>query len=159
MNTLYYMLAAGLCLASTWLASALLLRKGTDFRIQRLFIIVAVVLSLVLPLSRFSIELPHRSTATYELSITTVLASSENEAEGISPEKPGFLATAADSLERLYYIIIAVWLSALLIQFAKILFLYSVSERQKRGNVTVLTGSRIKTPFSFFRMVEIAFDL
>lgn len=153
------MSAAGLCLAVTWLTSAILFRKGTDFRIQRVFIIVAVILSLVLPLSRFSIEMPDPGRTASELPFAAMQTSADPGTLPVMPEEPGFFALAAGFLVRLYYIIIALWLSALLIQLARILFLYFVSDRQRRGALTVLTGSRIKTPFSFFSMVFIPGDI
>ncbi len=159
MIPIQYISAAGLCLAATWLASAILFRKGTDFRIQRLFIIVAVILSLVLPLSRFSIEIPDRGRTTVELPFAALMASTDTDALVINPEEPGFIASAAGYLVRLYYIIIVVWLLALLSQTARILLLYSVSDRQRRGSLTILTGSRTKTPFSFFSLVFIPGDI
>jgi len=149
------MSAAGFCLALTWMTSAIMFRKGTDFRIQRVFIIVAVIRSLIMPLSRFSIELPDKGTVISELPYAAMPASSDNESVITSPAIPGILATAAWLLPGLYYIIIAAWVSALLIQLGQILFLYSVSDRQRRGSLTVVTGRRIKTPFSFFSLVFI----
>jgi len=159
MNTFQYISAAGLCLAMTWLTSAILFRKGTDFRIQRAFIIVSVILSLVLPLSQFRIEMPDRGRTIVELPFAAILNSTDTDAHVINPEEPGFFASSAGYLVRLYYIIIAVWLLALLLQIARILLLYFVSDRQKRGSLTILTGSRIKTPFSFFSLVFIPGDI
>jgi len=159
MNFFYYMSTAGLCLAITWLASVILFRKGTDFKIQRVFIIVAVIFSLMLPLSRFSIEITDTGRTASELPFAAQQASTKTDGIVILPEKPGFFASAAGFLVKLYYIITAVWLSALLIQLARILFLYSVSHRQRRGCLTILTGSRIKTPFSFFSLVFIPVDI
>ncbi|MBN2861844.1 MAG: hypothetical protein JXN62_01690 [Bacteroidales bacterium] len=149
------MSAAGFCLAVTWLTSAILFRKGTDFRIQRVFIIMAVILSLLLPLSRFSIEMPDSGRTTTELPFAMLKPSTDTGTLPFIPEEPEFIFSAAGYLVSLYYIIIAIWLSALFIQLARIFFLYSVSDRQRRGSLTVLTSSRIKTPLSFFRMVFI----
>ena len=159
MNAIQYISAAGLCLAVTWLTSAILFRKGTDFRIQRVFIVLAVIFSLVLPFSRFSIELHDFRKTSAGPPFTEIGISADTGAIPLQPEESGVFASAAGYLVWIYYITIAVWLLALLIQLARILFLYSVSVRDRRGSLTVLTSSSIKTPFSFFSMIFIPGDI
>jgi hypothetical protein len=70
MDPIQYILAAGICLAISYMAFRILFKNGTDFSRQRLFIILSVVLSLVLPLSRFNLALPNFRGTTSDIPFT-----------------------------------------------------------------------------------------
>jgi hypothetical protein len=159
MDTMQYMLTAGVCLALSHLAFKIIFKNRTDFSRQRLFIISSLMMSLALAFNRFSLVLPLLRGTTTEIPFEGSFVT-----EGIRtlpgyPADPGFLSSVPGYLAKGYLIIASVLILILLIQLLRILFLYSVSARMKNGSIIVLSSSRIRTPFSFFNLVFIPEDI
>lgn len=155
MDSIQYILTAGICLAISYMAFRILFKNGTDFSRQRLFIILSVMLSLVLPLSRFSLALPDFRGTTADIPFSNSSVSGGLSYSTLQSDEPGFLSSVAGYLPEVYLIITGVLILLLLSQLIRILFLYSISVRVRIGSLIVLSSSRIQTPFSFFSLVFI----
>ena len=155
MDSIQYILAVGICLAISYMAFRILFKNGTDFSRQRLFIIISVVLSLVLPLSRFRLGLPDLGGTTADISFTGSSVAGGLSYSTANSDEPGFLSSVAGYLPEGYLIVTGVLIMFLMSQLIRILFLYSVSVRVRTGSLIILSSSRIQTPFSFFNLVFI----
>lgn len=155
MDSIQYILTAGICLAISYMVFRILFKNGTDFSRQRLFIISSVVLSLVLPLSRFSLALLDFRETTVDIPFSGISGSEGLSYSTLQSDEPGFLSSIVGYLPEVYLIITSVLILLLLSQLIRILFLYSISVRVRTGSLIVLSNSRIQTPFSFFNLVFI----
>ncbi len=155
MDSIQYILTAGLCLAISYIAFRILFKNGTDFSRQRVFIIFSVILSLVLPLSRFSLALPDFRGEMADIPFSGTSVSEVLSYSTLQSDQPGFLSSVAGYLPEVYLTITGVLILLLLSQLIRILFLYTISLRVRTGSIIVLSNSRIQSPFSFFNLVFI----
>ena len=73
----------------------------------------------------------------------------------VSTPERGFFFGKADMFIQLYEIIAILFIAFIVIQFIKILWLYSVSKKTHHDKGVILYNERIKSPFSFFRWIFI----
>lgn len=149
MDLIHYLIIANIALTISFLLFIFINRDETMFRQRRIFIILSVVLSLLLPLSGLRIQLPHSETNIIIMQspdeITSVDQVSQNQSSGWD---------FTNTITYIYIIISLLIVSNILFQIIRVLRLYFSSEK-KEGKIIYLKNDDIRIPFSFFRWVFI----
>jgi hypothetical protein len=155
MKTFSYILISNICLTVAYISFKLLFRNNTSFRQQRTFLIASILLSVILPLTNFSIAIP-------------VFASGKVNSGGISYfDIQGSIDTALISTDGfhnsgvfdfVFYIYVIVGMLILIaaaVQILAMIFLAGRCHQESIANLKVLQGERIRSSFSFFRWIFI----
>jgi len=159
MGIIQILLLSTTCLSISYIAFRITFGNGTRFRQQRLFLVSSVVISLLLPFTGISLDIPDlsgkRSESTHE--IQPVI----NESE----QPPGIIQTPDSFYLNTYYIIkvysiiTLLFITITLIQFIRIVWLYIISKKTDHAKGEILCSGRIESSFSFFRWIFIPADI
>ncbi|MCB0569892.1 MAG: TonB family protein [Phaeodactylibacter sp.] len=148
-----YILGVTLCWAAFYVLYACLLSRSTFFKINRAYLLGALLLSLVLPLVKWPAP---ASGSSAEMAVITL----QPITVGIQAVEVVVTATASDPGLSLWDVLLALyWLgvafSALRFGYglSKLWRLYRQSERQKAKGYTLALTETWHTPFSFFRVL------
>jgi beta-lactamase regulating signal transducer with metallopeptidase domain len=151
MQILQYILFSSVCLSILYIAFRLIYRNEANFRQMRMFLMGSVLLSLLLPLSNYKIEVLHKQQNEVSLHQMYNQANSVNtfpEATSLNIDRTGI---AID----IYLLITAIFLIRLLLQLVILAFNFLKSEKQKRNDCVLLFNHRFRNTFSFFDWIFI----
>lgn len=154
-SILRFIVESGICLVSFYLLYWILLRRETFYRLNRLYLLSSVIISIVLPLFHFPIQLTG-SAASFIPSIPS-LGQSIVPAERLSSE-PGVIAQSIQLnwfriTVFIYFLGTAVMLAKLGIGIAKILKIRMEGIIDKTYTFNIVYTKRNISPFSFFNYV------
>lgn len=159
MKLLQYLLLSTVCISFSYIAFRLIIKTSTKFRIQRLFIILTLFLSLLLPLSGFRIVIG-------EFPEVNMNPGSDNEKITTLQTMQPFLLSDNGTRHAYYKIIYLVYfavtfflLFSIILQLLKTYRLYRKSQRSRYNNIIIVTNPEIKSPFSLFNFVFIPDNL
>ncbi len=155
MDFIRYIFLSAVCLSISFLTFGLFIRRGTHFRYMRLFLMVSVAVSLLLPLFTCTIDLSQlvgRVSTNKEMTGYLITTGTLQATEEI---KPGFFEVNHNFLMAIYSVITITLIVRLLIQLSVLVSLYIRAEKGYcRGNI-LLFSDKIRSPFSFFRWIFI----
>jgi beta-lactamase regulating signal transducer with metallopeptidase domain len=151
MQIIQYILFSSVCLSMLYLAYRMIYRNETNFRQMRVFLMGSVMLSLLLPLSNYKIEVWHKPYNT--VSIPQFINSTH--AVIAVPEYTSLNFDWTGIAIDLYLLITAVFLIRLFLQLIILAFNYIKSEKLKRNDCVLLFNHRFRNTFSFFDWIFI----
>jgi len=144
-----YLLHSSVMLVVLYAVYWLFLRKETFFLVNRIYLLLTVSLSLLLPLFEFRV-LQHITPT----SMTILL-----EAVTISPEKVGKAVTAHISgfemVSMIYFAGLAIFLLRLIFKFVQIWIIVKRNKIIRKEGLNIVFVDRNFSPFSLFRLVFI----
>lgn len=151
MQILQYILFSSVCLSILYLAYRLIYRNEANFRQMRVFLMGSVMLSLLLPLSHYKIEVwnkPHNTVNIHQYI---------NPASAVSPvpENTSLNIDWTGIAIDIYLLITVIFLIRLLLQLSILAFNYIKSEKLKRNDCVLLLNHRFRNTFSFFDLIFI----
>jgi hypothetical protein len=152
MQVLQYILFSSVCLSILYIAFRLIYLKESNFRHMRIFLMVSVVLSLLLPISKYKIELWHKQQNT--VSIHQYV----NQDNSIStvPENTSMNIDWTGIAKDIYYVVTFIFLLKIILQLIVLAFNYLKSEKLKRNDCVLLFNHRFRNTFSFFDWIFIS---
>ena len=158
MASIQYIVSATLCLSIAYLAFRLLFDRTANFRQQRVFLILSLAISLVMPLAGFRIDL----TGMFEKSPLTMhvvhVAVPGNMSVLPSAGHKDF-SVYAYAAAWIYLSIAVAFIAAILLHLINILRIYRFSQKSQHGNRIILSSSKIENPFSFFHWIFLPLNI
>jgi len=150
MNTLFfYLIKSTFCLGSLFLVYWIFLRRDTFFQMNRLFLILTGILSLVLPVIPFH-RLMHEPVSALVLFLDPVL---------ITPGKVEKTFAAhlqwVEVMQVIYFMGMTIFLVRFLVQILQLLLLVRRSRVKKADGCILVMVDRGYSPFSFFNLIFI----
>jgi beta-lactamase regulating signal transducer with metallopeptidase domain len=151
MQILQYILFSTVCLSILYIAFRLIYRNDVNFSQMRIFLMGSVLLSLLLPMSNYKIEVwnkPHNTVSIHQII---------NQANAVSPvpENNSLNIDWTGIAIDIYLLITAVFLIRLILQLIILAFNYLKSEKLKRNDCVLLINHRFRNTFSFFDWIFI----
>lgn len=160
-----YILISTFCLSILYLGYLVFQKKQTQFQQLRYFLLFSVLLSILLPLSTYRIDLKLSKDRYAIEEINQIAGNAEIKTEGFiinqsNIQQPkGYRNWSLGSFLIAFYLIgLSFLLCRLLVHLTKIFYLYGTSVKIKQDNIVIL-NSRIGIPFSFFSWIFIPHDL
>ncbi len=171
MELLNYYLVSSICLALAYLGYKTFFRKKVGYMQSRIFILAALLFSLVLPLSQVSfdigLDIAQNTTTstktvdqTQEEQIENNHATLNAEGEIASPIIPEKRSSIPFQTILFYLILIGscIMLGRLIVHVFKIIHIYSGGQRIKKENYVLVISKKVKGDFSFFRWIFLSKD-
>ncbi len=153
MQILQYILISSVCLSLFYIAYKLTFSKETNFRQLRIYLMVSVLLSLLVPFNNYTIELrAPESSYTVLQPVTTQPGSSDLPVENTARPPVNWTGIAI----QLYVLIALLLIGRIFLQIIVLTINYMKAEKMKHGDCVILTHHRFKNTFSFFRWIFIA---
>jgi len=159
---LIYIAKSTLCLSVFYTFYSLVLRKDTNFGFRRFFLLSSIFMSLLLPLTNYSIDLQFASRSAVQAQQSTnqvvettdhlpVSETSKTELASVSQSKINWLTIAING----YFTIMFVLLIRLLIRILVTVFAYTFATKVWISGRMMALSNSINTPFSFFNWIFI----
>ena len=151
MHIIQYILFSSVCLSILYITFRLIYRNESNFRQMRIYLMGSVILSLLLPLSNYKIEVwnkPHNTINLYRYINPTDAVSPVPENTSLNIDWSGI---AID----IYFLITVIFLLKILLQLIVLAFNYLKSEKLKRNDCVLLFNHRFRNTFSFFDWIFI----
>ncbi|WP_205514458.1 GldM family protein [Longitalea arenae] len=157
-----YILLSTACLSVAWLLYKALVEKGTIVKTRRIYLIIAIVLSLAAPVSPLTINTPVFYSEWDNSSITEVGNNSTGEATGMQAADTKVLPTNKQSrtewdakgiLFSIYLAVTAFFMIRIGRELYIIMACYRRSTKQRFGQLQIVWNDRFKASFSFFHLV------
>ncbi|OQY05119.1 MAG: hypothetical protein B6I20_01835 [Bacteroidetes bacterium 4572_117] len=140
-----FLLKSSIVLLVFYLGYWFLLRKGTHFRLNRLYLLMGVLFSLLIPF--FSFQLPGNNTSEIFVTLDSIDIVAGNQ---LAAEKThGF----ADIIQLFYYLIAIVFFARVVMQLYMLLKLFTQSEIETVEGTKVVITNKKNAVFSFFKLV------
>ncbi len=152
MHLLQYILYSSACLSVFYIAFRLIYRNEANFRQMRIFLMGSVLLSLLLPLSNYKIEVWHRQQNTINIQHIVSQANVSN----IVMKDTSLVMDWTSIAIYIYLLITAVFLIRILLQLIILTFNYIKSEKLKRNDCVLLFNHRFRNTFSFFDWIFVS---
>ncbi len=151
MQIIQYILFSSVCLSILYLAFRLIYRNEANFGQMRIFLMGSVLLSLLLPMSNYKIEVWNKPQNT--VSIHQII----NQANAVSPvaENTSLNINWTGIAIDIYLLFSAVFLIRILLQLIILAFNYIKSQKLKRNDCVLLFNHRFRNTFSFFDWIFI----
>jgi len=170
MNLFQYILMASVCLSISYIAYLVFFRTDNNFKQLRFFILGSIVLSMILPLSTFKINIGLFQNQKEEINIipnnskivseNTYLPENIDNSNEYSKNNTA-LKSNLNKINWLFYIkYIYITISMFLIfkmlyHIIILLFQYYKSKKVKYAHYTIISNKRYKNSFSFFGWIFI----
>jgi hypothetical protein len=151
MQVIQYILFSSVCLSILYIAFRLMYRNDSNFRQMRVFLMGSVLLSLLLPLSHYKIEMWHPQQNAVSIHQFINQANKVIATPGTSSMNIDWSGIASD----IYLLITAIFLIRILLQLIILTFNYIRSEKLKRNDCVLLFNHRFRNTFSFFDWIFI----
>lgn len=151
MQILQYILFSSACLSILYLAFRLIYRNEANFRQMRVFLMGSVLISLLVPLSDFKIDVWNQTHPAVNLQQFISL----NHATVRVPENTAVPVDWSGIAIDIYLLITAIFLVRILLQLVILAFNYIKSEKLKRNDCVLLLNHRFRNTFSFFDWIFI----
>jgi hypothetical protein len=148
MGLKHFLIISNICIVISFILFRLLNRDETMFRQRRVFIILSVLLSLLLPLSGLRIQLPKPATEFFPVYATgdNVLIQAEDTGIIFENHKVFILY--------FYFIVSGIIILNILFQLLRVFWFYLISDIEE-GNIIKVNSLRLENPFSFFKWIFI----
>jgi hypothetical protein len=160
-----YIIKATCCLSFFYVASLLLFRNHTGFKLQRMYLGVSVALALLLPLNHFSLN-PGKINVFTVTQIQPVQAMKDSKllikSDSQSASESSHISSTGSDLHSisLTNILFLIYWSVLIILATRLLFsvlyiniCYVRSERKKIGRYTIIYSKSVNSSFSFLNWI------
>lgn len=149
----YYLLKAAACSGILFLYYYVFLRNRRFHRWNRAFLLASVVLSLLLPLCRFTVERDPVERPNPAIRVLDVVQSADDYVEEMSLNE-GPAITAAQVLSYAYIAVSAALLFVLVLSLVRLYLLTRKHRAEPLHGIRILHASDVKgTPFSFFHYI------
>lgn len=156
-----FLIISTICISIFYFAYRILLRKETNFKHLRLFLLASMVISVALPLSNFSIDInlntannenPIVETLNQEATPKALLLKENEQLKQVSRFKSvnWFLV-----LSKIYRVVALLLIFRLIIQVLYLFYKFFKSERIIKGSNIYLYKHGFKNSFSFFNWIFI----
>jgi|WetSurSiteA1Bulk_404760.scaffolds.fasta_scaffold00151_6 hypothetical protein len=155
MAVIQYILIATVCLSIFYLVYRLLYRNEANFRHLRIFLMGSVVVSLLVPLNRFTVDIVKKNQTVITLQ---ELDNPPGMAERASVAQTRPVINWQDMISKLYFTVTVLLLCRILLQLVILASQYVRSEKVRHKNCTLLLNHRFRNSFSFFNWIFITRD-
>ncbi len=167
MNIYKYILLSTACLSVSYVVYLLIYRNEHNFRQLRFFLLFSMILSVLIPLSSFSVNLNISGIKKYDKTTSQLKATKPYKESTIYEPLENFInkemslssdrvrVSWSEFLKGLYLVITILLLARILVQLILILYQYLQSERVEDDNNTIIYNNRFKNTFSFFNWIFI----
>ena len=146
---LYYLMQSSFCLGTLFLVYWIFLRRDTFFQVNRLFLILAGILSLTIPLFPFH-RLMQEPVSPLVILLNPVLITPGKVAETVASHMQWF-----EIAQVIYFTGMVIFLFRFLVQIFQLLLLVRRSTVKRAHGCNLVLVDRGYSPFSFFNMVFI----
>ncbi|MGE5406564.1 MAG: M56 family metallopeptidase [Methanosarcina sp.] len=156
-----YLAASTVCLFISYAGFRLLFRKSLNFHMQRAFLVSSVALSILFPLISLRISFSQNDAHSAKTADVFQSLSQVNflQASDSTGSLAAILGKMKDVLPYVYCTIVALFVTAMVFQLIRIIFLSINSRKTKHHSLVLLENERIKSPFSFLNWVFIPGNL
>jgi beta-lactamase regulating signal transducer with metallopeptidase domain len=165
-----FLVKASCCLVAFYMIGYMLFSNDKAFKLQRFYLLAAVLLSLTLPFNRTSISVFKEPESTVLQTAQTSEAKIvsqpfvENKAVKEAPQSIQATPVAnkyslLDVITFLYWAVMVLFLARVLYSFVCIAIYYFRGQHIKDGKYTIIFLSSGKSSFSFFRWIFISADI
>lgn len=153
MDFIRYILTATACLSIAYCGFRLLINNRTGFQQQRIFLVVSLLLSIIIPAAGIPFHLPSITGSRDPLTgVFVVTAGMDSDAPAAAEPIRAFL-TDPGTFILIYVLVSASLLVIFLANLIRILRLYFLSERKLVAGRRILINPEITSPFSFFNWI------
>lgn len=153
MYFIQHTLISSVCLSLLYLAYKLIYKDETNFRHLRFYLMGSIVLSLLVPFNRFTIELLKSQSPGFAMENLNVPAAPDGQAAAMAVDS-GLNRT--DLAIKIYFLVALLLICRIVLQLLVLTFQYLKSEKIYRKNYVILLNHRFRNTFSFFRWIFIA---
>jgi beta-lactamase regulating signal transducer with metallopeptidase domain len=159
-----YLLKANICLSIFTMIYWAFLRNNTFYKINRIYFVLVMLISAILPLLNLSDFVNQQSEITqYEIvkSLPDLSLSSQNQtvivnsSQNIIPVHPTISINIQDIFEAIYVSGIVIFLCKLIVQIVSIFRIYRQSKLVNISGITIRNLEENISPFSFFKLIFI----
>lgn len=157
MNYFRYLLLFSVCMTFSYIIFHLIFRKDTGFRQQRLFLIISIILTILLPFLKLRITFPAaRTDELHYLRITEIPITPDNTLQ----TDQGFdYLKYSDVFLVVYILTTSILLVIALFHILRIRFLIRSCRKEKTDGLVICSGEKIGIPFSFLKWIFIPDDI
>jgi hypothetical protein len=155
MYFIQHTLISSVCLSLLYLTYKLIYRNETNFRHLRFYLMGSVVLSLLVPLNKFTIDLVKSQKPGVVLENLNIPAAPDGQAAAMAVES-GLNWT--DLALKLYFLIALLLIGRIFLQLFVLAFQYLKSDKIYRKDCVILLNHSFRNTFSFFGWIFIARD-
>jgi hypothetical protein len=150
-----YIIIASICLSIFFLFYKLLLANKTVVKTIRLYFVVAMLVSLVMPTSPLTIRIPYPpDQPTVDNNSAGIVEQGEMVQQGDVITVPDRAPVDYFAIAMYVYLSITFFLLVrLCIHCYRLLACYRKSQKEKAGDVQIVWNTSFKNPFSFFKWV------
>ncbi len=142
-----YLIESLFCGAFFYLLFALLVSGKSSYNFQRIYLLISSICTLSFPL----ISIPVNSALKFAITLPEITIVGKGVA-GAEAEK--IAETGSFPLvEVIYFSILSLYLLFFVLQLLRILYIYTRSEKSRRGEIVIVSDKGISSPFSFFNIV------
>lgn len=155
-----YLLISTCCLAVFYLAFKLLIVKRQPPNHQRYFLLIVTVLSLLIPFSKFQIDVNIKQTITEKVGVA-VLDNSSNDIKLGTVTQLENISKNKNTFQLKSFLIVMYLLGLILLLVRFFLHVFKITYRYMHAQKTVLWGIQVlchdknQMPFSFFKWIFI----
>jgi hypothetical protein len=151
MQLIKYILFSSVCLSILYLAYRLIYRNEANFRQMRIFLMGSVLLSLLLPLSNYKIEIWNKP----QNAVIIPQFINPTHAAGTVPENNSLPIDWSGIALDVYLLVSAVLFIRIILQLIILSINYIKSQKLKRNDCVLLFDHRFRNTFSFFDWIFI----
>lgn len=157
MTLFIYIMQVTLCLAFFYAFFWIALQKETTFQINRIYLLTAIIISLLLPIIKVYLEKPPEPSIVTYLSISTY----------VQPVEIGYVETSLDDNGNIDWMKFAltIYLFVALSLFIKLVIdFFNILSIRRNGQVLetnsgkCILSAQVKSPFSFFNQIYLPLD-
>ena len=152
-----YLLQASVLMAICYLPFAILYRNETFFKYNRAYLLIALGVSLLAPLTPRWITIAEAPEAVIYLASLT--ASPEIVVTADAPVQTARGITLGELALLSYLLVVAFFLIRIIVGVAQIVRMYVRGRKETVDGVTVVTADYITEPFSFFKWIFLPHDI
>jgi N-acetylmuramoyl-L-alanine amidase len=158
-----YLLISAICLSVFYVVYLLAFKKETNFKLIRFYLLTSIVLSLILPLNFFRIQIDF---SKYRTGVeTSSISETTNDPENKSSIKIDDLflgedivkqgANWNDIISKMYFFISIILLLRIVWNIGSVIFRYSKSAKTKYHGYSIVHLKQGKSTYSFFNWIFI----
>ncbi|NOQ24069.1 MAG: hypothetical protein GQ564_01795 [Bacteroidales bacterium] len=163
-----YLLISTICLSAFYITYRLVFRKETNFRQLRVYLLLSILISGLIPFSKFSINIDLNPNESQEINSSTIAP--ENNEIILQDFVNGEFAIVEDQksnfqninwlalLMKVYHIVSSAMILRILIQILFLFYKYFKSDKIINGKHILIYNHGFKNSFSFFNWIFINKD-
>ncbi|MBN1187513.1 MAG: hypothetical protein JXB49_34875 [Bacteroidales bacterium] len=166
MKVMQYILLSTSCLSLAYAFYRMLFSRETNFRQLRIYLLASILLSLLIPLTNYQIDIPDINRRIYNKEITEEFQSSSENAIPTVPVTNSDANTVEEKdagntifwkyiVLYGYFIVMTVLLLRIFYQVMQLLICFLKSEKKSHDNFRLVYNNHYKNTFSFFNWIFI----